>query len=167
MSNFESALIGIQAASKILNITPPEVYFASGSDFPNPEISSIYRHKDNEIIFNEDWINRSNELEILVTAFHETRHAYQNHCIKTKSREDIETINVWEKEFHQYTIPSGKNTPKSDIDYLKQSIEIDAIAFAYHQMKELFDVEVKIPKLIKIQVFDRTDSFSKITTFDN
>jgi len=34
------------------------------------------------------------------------------------------------KEFNQYTSPSGNNTPKSDIDYLKQSIEIDAIAFA-------------------------------------
>jgi len=144
MQNIETALIGIQAASKILNITPPEVYFASGSDFPNPEISSIYRHKDNEVIFNEDWINRSNELEILVTAFHETRHAYQYHCIKTKSREDIETINVWKKEFNQYTSPSGKNTPRSDIDYLKQSIEIDAIAFAYYQMKELFNVEMNV-----------------------
>jgi hypothetical protein len=54
MSKIETALIGTQAASQILNITPPEVYFANGSDFPNPEISSIYRHKDNEIIFNED-----------------------------------------------------------------------------------------------------------------
>ena len=93
MNNPKTALSGIQA-SKILNITPPEVYFASGSDFPNPEISSIYRHnKDNEIIFNEDWINRSNDLETLVTAFHETRHAYRYHCIKTKSIADIETIN--------------------------------------------------------------------------
>jgi len=99
------------------------VYFAIGSDFPNPEISSIYRHKDNEILFNEDWINRSNELEILVTAFNETRHAYQYHCIKTKSREDIETIIDWEKEFNQYLSPSGKNNTESDIDYLKQSIE--------------------------------------------
>jgi len=38
------------------------------------------------------------------------------------------------------------------MDYLKQSIEIDAIAFAYHQMKELFDVEVKIPADIQPQV---------------
>ena len=58
MNNTDTALIGIQAASKILNITPPEVYFASGSDFPNPEISSIYRHKENEIIFNEDLFYR-------------------------------------------------------------------------------------------------------------
>ena len=159
MRNTETALVGIQAASKILNITPQKVYFTRGSDFPNPEISSIYRHKDNEIIFNKDWIKRSNELEILVTAFHETRHAYQYHCIKTKSREDIETINVWEKEFNQYTSPSGKNTPKSDIDYLKQSIEIDAIAFAYHQMKELFDVEVKIPDTIKNEVIFKSNQF--------
>ena len=159
MNNFDTALIGIQATSKILNITLPEVYFASGSDFPNPEISSIYRHKDNEIIFNEDWINKSNELEILVTAFHETRHAYQYHCIKTKSIEDIETINVWEKEFNQYTSPSGKNTPKSDIDYLKQSIEIDAIAFAYHQMKELFGMEVKIMEEVKKSVSLRIHEF--------
>jgi len=73
----ETALIGVQAASKILNITSLEVYFASGSDFPNPEISSIYRLKDNEIIFNEHWINRSGELEILVNAFHEKIHDYQ------------------------------------------------------------------------------------------
>ena len=124
MSDIVTALVGIQVASKILNITPPEVYFANGSDFPNPEVSSIYRHKDNEIIFNEDWINRSNELEILVTAFHETRHVYQYYCIKTKSREDMDSIKVWEKEFNQYISPSGKNTPKSDIDYLKQSIEM-------------------------------------------
>ncbi|MDX9692230.1 MAG: hypothetical protein RBT45_07210, partial [Acholeplasmataceae bacterium] len=142
MNNVETALVDIQAASKILNITPLEVYFAHGSDFPNPEISSIYRHKDNEIIFNEDWINRSNGLEFLVTAFHETRHAYQYHYIKTKSREDIEPINVWEKELNQYTSPSDKNTSKSDIYYLRQSIEIDAITFAYHQMKELFNVEI-------------------------
>lgn len=157
MDKNEVSLIGIQAASKILNITPPEVYFANGSDFPNPEISSIYRHKDNEIIFNKDWIKRSNELEILVTAFHETRHAYQYHCIKTKSREDIETINVWEKEFNQYTSPSGKNTPKNDMDYLKQLIEIDAFAFAYHQMKKLFDVRVEIPIQIRNRVNCRTN----------
>jgi hypothetical protein len=91
MNSIETTLIVIQAASKILNITPPEVYFASGSDFPNPEISSIYRHKDNGIIFNEDWINGSNELEILVTAFHETRQAYQYQCIK-ELRENIKII---------------------------------------------------------------------------
>lgn len=99
------ALIGIQAAIKILNIPLPEVFFASSSNFPNPEISSIYRYKDNEIIFNEDWVNRSNELEIMITALHETRHAYQKYCIDTRTREDIKTIETWEKEFNQYHQP--------------------------------------------------------------
>lgn len=116
---------------------------------PNPEISSIYRYKNNEIIFNEDWVNRSNELEIMITALHETRHAYQKYCIDTRSREDIKIIEAWEKEFNQYNQSSGKNTPTDDSSYLKQAIEIDAIAFAYQQMKELFDVEVKIPEEIK------------------
>ena len=125
------------------------MFFTSSSNFPNPEISSIYRHKHNEIIFNEDWVNQSNELEIMITALHETRHAYQKFCIDTRSREDIKTIEAWEKEFNQYNQPSGKNTPTDDSSYLKQEIEIDAVAFAYHQMKELFDVEVKIPEEIK------------------
>ncbi len=58
MNNIGTAIIGIQAASKILDVTPPEVYFTSGCDFPNSEKSNIYRHKDNEIIFNEDWVYR-------------------------------------------------------------------------------------------------------------
>ena len=159
MKQTKKALIVIQASSKILNITPPEVYFANGSDFPSPEISSIYRYKENIIIFNEDWVNRSHEIEVIITAFHETRHSYQHHCIKTKSNESIETITIWEKEFKHYTSPSGKNTPKSDIDYLNQSIEIDAIAFSYQQVKELFGVEVKIPHEIKDEVLLRSRSF--------
>ncbi|MCF7930473.1 MAG: hypothetical protein K9L02_03065 [Acholeplasmataceae bacterium] len=145
-------LHGVTIASKILNIPLLEVFYASPSNFPNPEISSIYRYKDNEVIFNEDWVNRSNELEIMITALHETRHAYQKYCIDTRSREDIKTLEAWEKEFNQYNQPSGKNTPIDDSSYLKQAIEIDAIAFAYHQMRELFDVEVKIPDLIRDSV---------------
>jgi hypothetical protein len=70
-------------------------------------------------------------------------------------------ITIWEKEFKHYTSPSGKNTPKSDIDYLNQSIEIDAIGFAYYQMKELFSVEVKIPEGIKDLVLLRLISFQE------
>lgn len=43
---------------------------------------------------------------------------------------------------------------------LKQAIEIDAIAFAYQQMKELFDVVVKIPEPIKDQILHRIDIIS-------
>jgi len=154
-SSFETIHIGVQSASKILQIEKPDIYFKKSTDFSNPNISCFYNKSNNSLVFNADWSAQVDKLEIIVTCFHETRHAYQYHCIRTKSREKIETINVWEKEFNQYTGPSGKNTPTSDIDYLKQSIEIDAIAFAYYQMKELFDVEVKIPEEIRSQVQKR------------
>ena len=87
-----------------------------------------------------------------MTCFHETRHAYQHHCIKTNSIEDEETIKIWKREFEGYNKPSNTNDSKNDESYLKQAIEIDAIAFAYRQMKELFDVDVKIPDEIRLQV---------------
>jgi hypothetical protein len=90
-----------------------------------------------------------------VTCFHETRHAYQYHCIKTNSIEDEETIKILKSEFEGYNKPSNTNDSKNDESYLKQAIEIDAIAFAYHQMKELFDVEVKIPDEINPSVLNR------------
>jgi len=49
-------------------------------------------------------------------------------------------------------------TPKTDIDYLNKFIEIDAIAFANHQMKILFENEVSIPEEIKDAVFLRIKS---------
>lgn len=90
-----------------------------------------------------------------MTCFHETRHAYQYHCIKTNSIEEEETIKIWKSEFEGYNKPSNTNDSKNDEVYLKQAIEIDAIAFANHQIKELFDIEVKIPDEIRSQVQKR------------
>ena len=152
MSNFEAALIGVQAVSKILKIKEPNRYFNKSSDFSNPNISSFYHKSTNSIVFNEDWAAQVDELEIIVTSFHETRHAYQYHCIKTNSIEDEETIKIWKREFEGYNKPSNTNDSKYDESYLKQVIEIDAIAFACQQMKELFDVEVRIPDEIKVYI---------------
>ncbi|HOI47591.1 MAG TPA: hypothetical protein PLR26_07695 [Bacilli bacterium] len=147
--------IGVQAASKILQIKEPNIYFNKSTDFLNPNISSFYHMSTNSIVFNEDWAAYVDELEIIVTCFHETRHAYQYHCIKTNSIEDEETIKIWKSEFERYNKPSNTNDSKNDESYLKQSIEIDAIAFTYHQMKELFDVGVKVSTEIKRQVDNR------------
>ena len=141
--------IGVQAATKILQIKEPNIYFNKSTDFSNPNISSFYHKSTHSIVFNEDWAAQVDELEIIVTCFHETRHSYQYHCIKTNSIEDEETIKIWKSEFEGYNKPSNTNDSKDDESYLKQAIEIDAIAFAYQQMKELFDVEVRIP--IQIQ----------------
>ena len=43
----------------------------------------------------------------------------------------------------------GKNNEIDDVEYLKQEIEIDAIAFAHKMMLEHFDVKTVIPEVIK------------------
>ncbi|HHX69413.1 MAG TPA: hypothetical protein GX708_15385 [Gallicola sp.] len=62
---------------------------------------------------------------------------------------------VWKQEFDNYQTISGENTPISDIDYLKQEIEIDAIRFTYFKIRELFEVKVQIPEIIKDIVFNK------------
>jgi hypothetical protein len=47
MEKINIAISVVNKSSEILSIIPPEVYFANCSDFPNPKISSIYRHKEN------------------------------------------------------------------------------------------------------------------------
>jgi hypothetical protein len=155
MKSIDAISIGVQAASRILQIKEPNIYFNKSTDFSNQNISSFYHKSTNSIVFNEDWATQVDELEIIVTCFHETRHAYQYHCIKTNSIEDEETIKIWKREFEGYNQPSITSDSKNDKSYLKQAIEIDAIAFAYHQMKELLNVEVRIPEEIKPQVEER------------
>ena len=156
-----TAIQAVYDASITLKIIKPQVHFAEAVDFPNPEITSVYSRSKNYIIFNEDWVYKSSDHEILISAFHETRHAYQHFCIQAFVFEEGETIRRWNKEFHEYTSPSGENTPLSDLDYLKQSIEIDAIAFAYDQMKKLYNVQVMIPTEIKDLVLKRVEEIQQ------
>lgn len=148
----EIVMIGVETASRILKIQYPEVYFNPHTDFLNPNVSSMYLESRKAIVFNDKWLESANELEILMTCFHEMRHAYQHFCIQSNSRENEDTINIWKSEFDGYNKPSSTNNPKNDELYLMQLIEVDAIAFAYHQMKELLDVDAIIPIVIKTLV---------------
>ena len=49
-------------------------------------------------------------------------------------------------------MPSGKNNEIDDELYLKQEIEIDAIAFAHKMMLEHFELRTVIPISIKDKV---------------
>jgi len=51
---------------------------------------------------------------------------------------------------YNYNQPTSKDIPEEF--YLKQKIEIDAIAFAHYQMKKLFEVKTVIPDIIKDKV---------------
>lgn len=155
MDNFETAINGVKIISKILNIPEPPVSFFNPVEVSNNEITGMYLFESDEIIFNEEWVKRSPWIEVIVTAFHETRHAYQGYCIRTKSIESIDTLVKWENETLNYVRPSGKNNDIDDYCYLNQSIEIDAIAFTHKKIFEFFNVKSVIPNMIKASVSAR------------
>jgi len=141
MNNLEIALNGVKIASDILNIPAPEVYFLSADNFTNKDVNAMFRFSSYEILFNVDWVLNVPWIEVIVTCFHEARHAYQSHSIIKGINEPIEVLEQWELEFESYNTPSGSYTPLTDFDYLNQSIEIDAIRFTHNQIVELFGVK--------------------------
>ena len=155
MDNFDVVIAGVRIVAEILNFPAPELFIVAQDKLSNNEITGMYRFYDNEIIFNEDWILRSEWTEVIITAFHEMRHAYQGYCIRTKSRESQEKLEKWEFETFNYIMPSGKNNEVDDITYLSQEIEIDAIAFAHKMMLEHFELETHLPKIIVDLVKER------------
>ncbi len=96
MTNIEVAYAGIEIVSKLLNFPIPELFLIEETNLPNREITEMYSFKNNQIILNENWINRSEWIEVLITVFHEMRHAYQGYCVRTKTREPIKTLKKWE-----------------------------------------------------------------------
>lgn len=109
----------------------------------------MYLFESNEIIFNDEWVAKSQWIEVIVTAFHETRHSYQGYCIRTRSLESKDTLDKWGYETLNYIRPTGKNNEVDDLDYLYQSIEINAIGFTHHKIYEFFGVKTFVPKSIK------------------
>lgn len=158
--NNEKIIYGsVQLVLEILNFPTPELYLIEESKLPNKEITAIYSFKNNEIIFNENWINRSEWIEVMITVLHEMRHAYQGYCVRTKTREDAETLKRWENELNSYTMPSGKNNIIDDKNYLMQEIEIDAIAFAHWIIKKELDISTVIPDIISKEVKQKIEAF--------
>ena len=154
MDDFEVAMSGVALAAQILNIKTPDVQFFNDINLNKKGINAVFL-KDKMIIgFNEIWISSANILEIQTTCFHETRHVFQYLVVsgKYKGNEIIEqtTIDTWRQDMENYEKPSG--VLENDDDYLKQDIEIDAIAFAHKMMLEYFEVKTIIPDSIKQKV---------------
>lgn len=155
MDNYQLAMMGVKIASKILHINAPEVRFFIDKNSVERCISAVFNPELYLIAFNENWLeNIENNLEIMVTCFHESRHAFQYNIIKgLYNGEDIvneDTIKQWKQEFESYH--SGSGVPSKDSKYLVQDIEIDAIAFAHKMMLEHFEVKTIIPQKIKKDV---------------
>ena len=151
MDNFEVAMSGVALAARILNIKTPDVQFFNDPELNKKGINAVFLKEKMIIAFNEVWISSANLLEIQTTCFHETRHVFQYLVVlgKYKGKEIIEqaTINTWKKDMENYEKPSG--VLENDEDYLKQDIEIDAIAFAHQQMLKLYKVKTVIPSVIE------------------
>ena len=75
MNNLDAAILGVKLASKILEIPKPKVFFVDDDNINKNMITGIFIYDDYEILFNETWVLNSEWIEIIVTAFHETRHA--------------------------------------------------------------------------------------------
>jgi len=154
MDNYEVAISGTNLAAQILGIEAPEVQFFYNQNYSKRGINSVFLKEKYIIAFNEEWIEQASHLEIQITCFHETRHAFQWKCINGECLEgeavDPDIVDIWKNEMYNYNQPTSKDIPEEF--YLKQKIEIDAIAFAHYQMKKLFNVKSSIPEMIKARV---------------
>lgn len=132
MNNKQKAIKSVELASRILGLSEVLVKFKPESAFLNSEINAIFDDKYYIIYFNETWLNKASANEIMVTALHETRHAYQKANIDFPEffvgRESKKTIRQWKRCFDIYQMPSKNN--ENDAKYLNQEIEKDAIAYA-------------------------------------
>jgi len=103
MDNFELAMVGVEVAAKILQIKTPEVCFFNNKSLDEKGINAIFRKDEYMIAFNENWIESvKNNMEIMITCFHESRHAFQYQVIKGnyKGTESISnnTIELWKSD---------------------------------------------------------------------
>lgn len=154
MDNYEVAISGTNLAAQILGIEAPEVQFFYNQNYSKRGINSVFLKEKYIIAFNEEWIEQASPLEIQITCFHETRHAFQWKCINGECLDvnavDPEIVDTWKSEMYNYNQPTSKDIPEEF--YLKQKIEIDAIAFAHYQMNNFFKVKSIIPEIIKFEV---------------
>ena len=157
------AEFGVLVAKKILKLFEIDILllFEDLSLFKNKETTATFLRESYIIVFNNEWLESSSDVEIIACAFHEVRHAYQQAQIDFREQLEIqetkEIIKIWENEIKNYKQSTGKYD--RDLDYLSQELEIDATAFEQFLIKELFNVEPDIHFGIKEKVLTRLSNF--------
>lgn len=134
------AQYGVAYASKELGIPLLEVNFVSSELLGKTTITAMFLPDQNRILFNLDWLLEATPEEVLLTAFHETRHAYQKNQIEAmtagKNIESSEVIWKWKTDFEKYHRASDSRT--DDPEYLGQEIETDARQFSSYFFEAVF-----------------------------
>lgn len=118
--------------------------FKSVEFFITQNSDAVFLKESYTIVLNEDWLEEVGIAEFTATILHETRHAYQ--CAQVefydsmKYQESKEIVAQWKLDLNNYVPTSGDE--HNDIMYMKQSIEIDAVAFEMKMMKDLLDIDL-------------------------
>lgn len=134
------ARYGVEFASKKLEIPLVEVDFVSSELLGQTTITAMFLPDQNRILFNSDWLKEAKPEEILLTTFHEARHAYQKCQIEAlkveRNTEPAAVLKRWEVEFEAYHRAPDSRT--DDPGCLGQEIEKDARDFAGKMFQSLF-----------------------------
>ncbi len=117
----------VAITSKLLGIGKIDIEFVDSEFLKGKTITSMYLPDHNLILFNQNWLSVAKLEEVILTAFHETRHAYQkaqiDGILNPKQKENPGTIAKWKLEFEQYYRPIDEY--QDDPGYLGQEIEKD------------------------------------------
>lgn len=98
-----------------------------------PHVLGGYNHVTNKMELNSNYLEQPDCKDLLNTILHESRHAFQNKCIKDPGSVTVKNniIDVWKDNFNNYI------SPQFDFEaYENQEIEKDANYYADSIMKK-------------------------------
>ena len=130
---FETTIVkSVANASKMLGIKKVDVDFVSSNFIGGKTITSMYLPDHNLILFNQDWLTIAKLEDVIMTTFHETRHAYQKSQIdgipNDINNELQEAIKIWEIQFENYFKPNDESD--TEPKYVEQKIVKDAVGYS-------------------------------------
>lgn len=163
-NNYYFAFVSVRIAENYLGISNyTEVLYKESVYFSEPNISSMFLQEGHYIVFNNSFLEKASMFEVMISGFHEARHAYQFFQVKfpnsnqLKFQEEESILKEWAKDFDNIKQPCAM----SKEEYLNRFTEIDAIAFSCYLVYKLFNITQIIPDEIKEKVFFRICEIKK------
>ena len=104
--NQNAAIASVMIAEKILGIENSlEVVFKDNQYFSDNEISAVFLKEGYNVVFKNAYLENASLIEVMITGFHEVRHAYQ--CIQIeygqklpfKYKDSQLTIKEWKNHY--------------------------------------------------------------------
>jgi len=106
----------------------------------NASLTAMYVPEIHTILLNESWVSAASPAEVLLSLFHEFRHAYQAEAVGGRAKldegVDLATLKIWQHEIAHPVQPDPKKP--DDPRYLNQTVEKDAVAFAKRSLDTFF-----------------------------